>query len=926
MAVVADRVIVELEAKLDRYDANVRRAEQTFANATGSIEKNAGLVTKATGAMGAALAGLSVAALAREFLRFADASKSIDAQLRLATRSFGTFAQAQADAERIAATTRNGLTETTSLYGNLLRATQQLGGTQDQASRATETFSKALKIGGADTAEAAAATLQFGQALASGVLRGDEFNSIAEASPRILQLLADALGVSRGAIRGLAEQGKLTSDVLFKSLTDRKFTAGIDDEFKTLPVTFGEAMQAVENAATITIGAFDRGGEFSTALANFVTDGAGGFESLGSKAEQFGADTRAVIAGLANVFDPLGTNGGAVFDALGVKVYSVTDQIRSLLGSIDKVYNFYADADNIGTRIENSVKRGLNRAIDRAGGGEHFQEKQLKGSNLLGNFDAGQRRSAAYSRREASVRRLEGQGYVVPRNRDGTVNEAGITRKVDKTFKPVSAQNADVQKLTTANSELRTLAKTATGPQLKTINAKIAKNNQIIANLNKGVSLGTATAAAGGGAGPKGKSAETLARAAESERQKALRNDEAYENEKEGLNRDLLRARAATTNAAEQVAAFEIQEIEAARVRQNDSYDSEVAQKKLTPARAKELQALNNQVAAQQKANVEAGERQRKASEAVALASADLQNQQDLADAQAALATTAKDRLASALRLLELQEREERARLDAVIASETSSANEKAIAQQRKDALPGIYGAKREAVQRDNEGPLASYARKLEKSPEDLQNDAQQLVVDELQHVQDGIANAISSKLGTKDPLITGLLNLFIEQVIMKPIANALAGAAGGAGGGGGGILGSVFKGIAGAAAGKVSFGSSSLGSALGSIFGGKRASGGHVNAGRVYQINDGGGTEGFQPSGSGKIIPLGRMNQAGGGGTTLHLSVAVDNRGSVNPEGFADDIAARVRRETVGIVTTAVKGVTKGVPGRIAQYQRDGV
>ena len=67
-------------------------------------------------------------------------------------------------------------------------------------------------------------------------------------------------------------------------------------------------------------------------------------------------------------------------------------------------------------------------------------------------------------------------------------------------------------------------------------------------------------------------------------------------------------------------------------------------------------------------------------------------------------------------------------------------------------------------------------------------------------------------------------------------------------------------------------------------------------------------------------------MNRAGGGGTTLHLSVAVDNRGSVNPDGFADGIAARVRKETVGIVTTAVKGVTKGVPGRMAQYQRDGV
>ena len=80
----------------------------------------------------------------------------------------------------------------------------------------------------------------------------------------------------------------------------------------------------------------------------------------------------------------------------------------------------------------------------------------------------------------------------------------------------------------------------------------------------------------------------------------------------------------------------------------------------------------------------------------------------------------------------------------------------------------------------------------------------------------------------------------------MKPLAQALQGASGGgAAGGGGGLLGGLLKGVAGAAAGKVTFGQSSVGSFLGGLFGGKRASGGHVNAGRIYQINDGGGTEG---------------------------------------------------------------------------------
>lgn len=177
-------------------------------------------------------------------------------------------------------------------------------------------------------------------------------------------------------------------------------------------------------------------------------------------------------------------------------------------------------------------------------------------------------------------------------------------------------------------------------------------------------------------------------------------------------------------------------------------------------------------------------------------------------------------------------------------------------------------------------------------------------MVDELQHVQDGITNALTDALGTDDPLIKSLINLFIEQVIMKPLADAFAQASSS---GTGSVLGSLISGI-------------------GSIFtGGRRASGGHVNAGRMYRVNEGGGVEGFQPAGSGKIIPLGQMNRAGGSNITLRQSVHVDARGSVNPDGYAEHIKAAVRQETLGIVTTAVRGVNKGVPARLAQYQRDG-
>src|SRR3546814_1560541 len=108
--------------------------------------------------------------------------------------------------------TRNGLAETTDLYATFMRNGRELGITQDQAAKATETFAKTLKISGAGAAEASSATTQFSQALASGVLRGDEFNGIMESSPRLARLLADSLDVPVGSLRAMAEQGELTAD------------------------------------------------------------------------------------------------------------------------------------------------------------------------------------------------------------------------------------------------------------------------------------------------------------------------------------------------------------------------------------------------------------------------------------------------------------------------------------------------------------------------------------------------------------------------------------------------------------------------------------------------------------------------------------------------------------------------------------------
>lgn len=382
-----------VDKSLARQEASARRLETTMERSFGAIGGTLGRFTALLTAAG----GVGVA---KQFLEIADTAKQIDSQLALATATFGTFNQAQDDTRRIAAETRSSLEATTALYGGFVRAAQETGKSQADASRATETFAKALKIGGAGAAEAASATLQFNQALQSGVLRGDEFNSIMEASPRIARLLASALDVPIGQLRKMAEEGAITSDVLYKALTDRRFTAGIDDEFKRLPVTFSEAMGRVSNAAIITFGAFDRGGEFSTALANFVSDGADGFDSLERSAEQAGIEMRATFAALGDIFDPILAGAQSVFSGVRAEANYARDTIASVLAAYDAI-------TNVPRRLGNGIVDGVNGVF-----GTRLVRSQL--SDTSGRYTRSFDGNEATARARAQERRIAGAlpGYM----------------------------------------------------------------------------------------------------------------------------------------------------------------------------------------------------------------------------------------------------------------------------------------------------------------------------------------------------------------------------------------------------------------------------------------------------------------------------------------------------------------------------------
>ncbi|KQQ40470.1 hypothetical protein ASF61_06875 [Duganella sp. Leaf126] len=186
--------------------------------AGGRAEKQTAILEDATRKLTGALAMLGLGAGISAIIHLADEYTKYNAQLKLATQSAREHAQALEDVRRIATTAQQDLAATGMLYARISNGTRELGVQQKQVAAITETVNLALKVSGATAMESASAQLQLSQAFAQGALRGEEFNSVNEAAPRLMKALADGLGIPVGALRAMAAEGQITSKIMAEVL------------------------------------------------------------------------------------------------------------------------------------------------------------------------------------------------------------------------------------------------------------------------------------------------------------------------------------------------------------------------------------------------------------------------------------------------------------------------------------------------------------------------------------------------------------------------------------------------------------------------------------------------------------------------------------------------------------------------------------
>lgn len=232
-------------------------------------------------AAGAALGGIT---------KVADEMQNLEARIKLLPQTIGDIGEAFNEVSAHASAARQPIKEYAKLYVRIGHAAKGYLKTQDAVLGITDTIAKGLIVGGASAQESSSVMTQLSQALGSGVLQGQEFNSMAEGAPQLLDALAVAMGKPRDQLKKLASQGKVTTQDLI--LGFQKIHDDVEKQFLSMPINIGQAFTLIGNRFATFIARMNRESGAVTSIAQFFVDSFKVIEnSLDDMVDFFGSAT-----------------------------------------------------------------------------------------------------------------------------------------------------------------------------------------------------------------------------------------------------------------------------------------------------------------------------------------------------------------------------------------------------------------------------------------------------------------------------------------------------------------------------------------------------------------------------------------------------------------------------------------------------------
>ncbi|WP_372623814.1 tape measure protein [Falsiroseomonas sp.] len=393
-----------------RVKAELREVGETGQRSLERIQDGADKASRALSLMdvavrGAQIAGVAVAA--RALVQAGDALTQSLFRLQTATGSVERAGAVYEALYRSALSTGDAVSESVDAFQRFSIAARAIGATSDQVVRLVAGLQRVAIVSGASNAEIGSATLQLAQALASGVLQGDELRSILEAMPLLAEGLARELGVSIGQLRQLGSEGKLTAERVFPALLRAAERVGA--ELDKAPLSLGRAFGQLTAATEGFLGQLDRAIGLSNTLAR-------------------------ALSGAARAVDGVRQGAGLLTDT-----ERLTEQRRQLQALGDQIGRLEAENDGRPSlRAQprrGSIRPGLVGAAQQQAGVDPAQRlEELRGQYfaLLAEVDAAER--AATARRIEEAERA-GQQAADARRRRAAQDVLDLTNDLDDRFR-----------------------------------------------------------------------------------------------------------------------------------------------------------------------------------------------------------------------------------------------------------------------------------------------------------------------------------------------------------------------------------------------------------------------------------------------------------------------------------------------------------
>ena len=331
---------------LNRSAGTVASSAASISNSAGTISRTTTETVKIAGegvttldkVFTAFVAGYAAFQAGSAFLDIANQMSAASDRLKVVTNDMQKFVNTSNLAYMIAQQSAAGYVDVVKLTGKLLPALEQIGVSSSNTMGFIRTFSQILALSGAETTGATGAIMQFSQALNSGVLRGEEFNSIAENTPKILHYVAKELGVSQGALKNLSSEGRITSTVLFKAIAHN--TDAVAEEFAKFTDRSDMAAARLKNAFFDVIDKINRSGAISKTVSNIINYFTLSLEQLSGRAKASGHEFTILASAVKAVIN------ADVVEFLTHNFLTVAEAVTTMINRIKGIANIFLFGDD----------------------------------------------------------------------------------------------------------------------------------------------------------------------------------------------------------------------------------------------------------------------------------------------------------------------------------------------------------------------------------------------------------------------------------------------------------------------------------------------------------------------------------------------------------------------------------------------------